>query len=80
MMIPHELRQKMLVENHDVPVVRHVGLTELWASSNELTGGMVYGETSQHMCSCPVCQRMIMDNREEKAGVLQPIPITETAW
>ena len=26
MMVPHELRQKILVENHDVPIAGHVGI------------------------------------------------------
>ena len=26
MVVPHELRQKILVENHDVPVVGHMGI------------------------------------------------------
>ena len=26
MMVPHELRQKILVENHDVPIAGHMGI------------------------------------------------------
>ena len=26
MMVPHELRQKVLVENYDVPIAGHVGI------------------------------------------------------
>ena len=26
MMFPHELRQQILVENHDVPTIGHVGI------------------------------------------------------
>ena len=29
MMVPHELRQKILVENHDVPTVGHVGINRI---------------------------------------------------
>ena len=29
MMVPHELRQKILVENHDVSTTRHVGLNQI---------------------------------------------------
>ena len=29
MMVPHELRQKILVENHDVPTAGHVGINRI---------------------------------------------------
>ena len=43
MMVPHELHQKILVENHDVPIVAHVGINKTVDLSNGITGGMVYG-------------------------------------
>ena len=42
-MVPHELRQKILVENHDVPTAGRVESTERWTSSNGITGGVVSG-------------------------------------
>ena len=43
MIVPHELHQKILVENHDVPIVAHVGINKTVDLSNGITGGMVYG-------------------------------------
>ena len=77
MMVPHKLRQEILVENFDVPMLGHVGSIELWTSLNELIGGVVYGETLHPMCS-QVCQCMKTINKK-KAGILQPIPIPERA-
>ena len=79
-MVPQEMRQKILQENHDVPTVGHVGVqrtvdlvkwTYWWRS--------LWGDAAHYVRSCPVCQRMKSDNRK-KAGALQPIPLPERAW
>ena len=49
MMVPHELRQKILVENHDVSIAGAWGSTEQWISSNGITGGVAYGGMLQLM-------------------------------
>ena len=80
MMVPRELRQKILVENHDVPVVGHVGINRnvnLIKRAYWWRG--LWGDVEMYVRSCPVCQRMKTDNKK-KAGVLQPIPIPERAW
>ena len=43
MMVPHDLHQKILIENHDVPTIGHVGINRIGTSSNGITGGVVLG-------------------------------------
>ena len=70
MMVPCELRQKILVENHDVLVVGHVGINQIvnlikraywWRG--------LWGDVTTHVRSCLVCQCMKTDNKK-KASVL----------
>ena len=80
MMVPHELRQKILVENHDVPTAGHVGINRTvdLIKRNYWWRG-IWGDVAAYVWSCPVCQRMKSDNRK-KAGEMQPIPLPERAW
>ena len=78
--VPQEMRQKILQENHDVLTVGHVGIqriVDLVKQTYWCRG--LWSDAAQYVWSCPVCQRMKSDNRQ-KAGVLQPIPLPERAW
>ena len=44
-LVPRSLRQDIMKERHDVPLIGHVGLIGLWTTLNELFGGKAYGET-----------------------------------
>ena len=80
MMVPHELCQKILVENHDVPSTGHVGINRIvdHIKRNYWWRG-IWGDVTAYVRSCPVCQRMKSDN-QKKAGELQPILLPERAW
>ena len=80
MMVPHELRQKILVENHDVPNAGHVGINRTMdLIKQNYWRCHIWGAVMAYVQSCPVCQRMKSDNRK-KAIELQPIPLLERAW
>ena len=56
MMVPYELRQKILVEHHDVPTAGHVGINRIvdlikW---NYWWRG-IWGDVAAYVRSCPVC-------------------------
>ena len=72
--------KKILVENHDVPTVGHVGINRTMdlIKRNYWWRG-IWGDVVPYVWSCPVCQRMKPDNRK-KAGEMQPIPLPERAW
>ena len=57
MMIPHELRQKILVEIHDVPTAGHVGInrTADLIKCNYWWRG-IWGDVVAYVKACPVCQ------------------------
>ena len=80
MMVPHELCQKILVENHDVPIAGHVGINRTMdlIKRNYWWHG-IRGDVVAYVQSCPVCQRMKSDNRK-KASKMQPIPLPNRAW
>ena len=80
MMVPRELRQKILVENHDVPTTGHVGINRTvdLIKRNYWWHG-IWGDVAACVRSCPVCQCMKLDNRK-KAGEMQPILLPERAW
>ena len=74
-MVPQEMRQKILQENHDVPIVGHVGIqriVDLVKRTYWWRG--LWSDAAHYVRSCPVCQRMKSDNRK-KAGALQAIPL-----
>ena len=48
MMVPHELHQKILVENHDVPIAGHVGINRTVDLIKRITGGVVFGVMWRH--------------------------------
>ena len=78
--VPQGMRQKILQENHHVPIVGHVGIQR----TVDLVKRMYWwrrlcSDAAHYVRSCPVCQRMKSDNRK-KAGALQPIPLCERAW
>ena len=79
MMVPHELHQKILVENHDVPTVGHVGINRTVdrIKRNYWWRG-IWGDVVVYVRLCPVCQCMKSDNWK-KAGEMQPIPLLERA-
>ena len=80
MMVPRELCQKILVENHDVPIVGHVGINRTvdLIKQNYWWRG-IWGDVTVYIRSCPVCQWMKSDN-QKKAGEMQPIPLPKRAW
>ena len=78
--VPHEMRQKILQENHDGPIVGHVGIQRIVDLVKRMYWWRgLWSDAAHYVRSCPVCQRMESDNRK-KAGVLQPIPLLEQAW
>ena len=80
MMVAHELHQKVLVENHDVPTSGHVGINRTvdLIKHNYWWHG-IWGDVAVYVWSCPVCQRM-KSNNQKKAVELQPIPLLERTW
>ena len=60
MMVPHELRQKILVENRNVPTAGHVGINQRVdiIKRNYWWCG-IWGDVMAYMLSCPVCQNEI---------------------
>ena len=80
LVVPQEMRQKILQENYDVPTIGHVGIQHIvdlvkwtywWCG--------LWSDAAHYVRSCLVCQRMKSDNRK-KAGALLPIPLPERAW
>ena len=78
--VPQEMQQKVLQENHYVLTVGHVGIQRMvdlvkrtywWRS--------LWRDATHYIRSCPVCQQMKSDNWK-KASALQPIPLPERAW
>ena len=70
MMVPHELRQKILVENHDVPTTGHVGINrrvDLIKRNYSWRG--IWGDVIAYVRSCPVCQQM-KSNNDKNTGEL----------
>ena len=66
MMVPHELRQKILVENHDVPTIGHVGINKtVDRIKRNYWWGDIWGDVAAYVRSCPVCQWMKSDNRKK---------------
>ena len=80
MLVPQSMRQEIMKEHHDVPLIGHVGVHRtvdhikraFWWKG-------LWGDVSQYVRSCPVCQLMKSDHRK-KAGLLQPIPLPERKW
>ena len=80
MMVPHELRQKILVENHDVLATGHVEINRIVDLIKRIYWWHgIWDDVAAYVRSCLVCQRMKSDNRK-KASELQPIPRPERAW
>ena len=78
--VPQEIRQKIVQENHDVPIVGHMGIqliVDLVKRTYWWRG--LCSDVAHYVRSCPVCQRMKSDNWK-KAGALQPIPLSKRAW
>ena len=79
-LVPQSLRQEIMKEHHDVPLIGHVGVHRtvdhikraFWWKG-------LWGDVGQYVRSCPVCQLMKSDHRK-KAGLLQPIPLPERKW
>ena len=70
MMVPHELRQNILVENHDVPNIGQMGINrtvDLIKRAYRLHG--LWGDAIAYVRSYRVCQHMIINNWK-KASVL----------
>ena len=79
-MVPHELRKKTPVENHDFPTIGHVGINrkvDLIKQNYWWCG--IWGDFTAYVRSCPVCQCMKSDN-QKKAGELQPILLPGKEW
>ena len=80
LVVPQEMRQRILQENHDVLTVGHMGIqrTVDLVKRTYWWGGL-WSDVAHYVLSFPLCQRMKSDNRK-KAGALQPIPLLERAW
>ena len=80
MLVPRSLRQNIIKEHHDVPLIGHVGVHRtvdhikraFWWKG-------LWGDVGQYMRSCPFYQLMTADHRK-KAGLLQPIPLPKRKW
>ena len=57
MMVPHELRQKILVEHHDVLTIGQIGINKTmdFTKWNYWWRG-TWGDVVAYVRSCPVCQ------------------------
>ena len=79
-LVPWSMRQEIMKEHYDVPLIGHVGVHRtvdhikraFWWKG-------LWGDVGQYVRSCPVCQLMKSDHRK-KAGLLQPIPLPERKW
>ena len=79
-MVPHDLQQQILVENHDVPIVGHVGINQtVDLIKQKYWWRGIWSDVAAYIQSCPVCQLTKSDNRK-KANEMQPIPLPERAW
>ena len=71
--VPKSLRQQILKQCHDVPIVGHVGMRRtMELVDREFHWRGIRGDTIQYMKTCPTCQLMKSDNRA-KAGFLQSL-------
>ena len=79
-MVPQEMRQKFLQESNNVLIVGHVGIQRTMdLVKRTYHWCRLWSDAAHYVRSCPVSQRMKSDNRK-KAGVLQPISLSERAW
>ena len=75
MMVPHELRQKILAENHDVPTIGHMDSDKnMDLIKRAYCWRSLWSDVTTYVWPCLVCQCVKSDNRE-KASELQPIPL-----
>ena len=78
MLVPRSLRQDIIKEHHDIPLIGHVGVHRIVDHiKRALWWKGLWGDVGQYVQSCPVCQLMKSDHRK-KAGLLQPIPLPRT--
>ena len=69
--VPQFLRQEILKECHDVPLVGHVGMRRtLELVDQQFQWRGLRGDIINYVKTCPVCQMMKSDRRA-KAGLLQ---------
>ena len=75
-----KLKQKILKEVHNSPLVRHLGFLKTYRSFREkFSWKGLKGDVLQHVRECMVYQQ----NKSEHtlpAGLLQPLPIPEHKW
>ena len=80
MLVPRPLRQDIMKEHHDVPLIGHVGVhqtvdhikrTFWWKGLG--------GDVRKNMRSCPVCQLMKADHRKRRVYCSQS-PLPERKW
>ena len=78
--VPKSLRQQILKQCHDVPVVGHVGMRRtMELVDRQFHWRGIRGDTIQYVKTCLTCQLMKSDNRA-KAGLLQPFEIPTKKW
>ena len=78
--VPKSLRQQILKQCHDVPIVGHVGMCRtMELVDRQFHWRGIRGDTIQYMKTCPTCQLMKSDNRA-KVGLLQPLEIPTKKW
>ena len=67
-------------ENHDVPLVGHVGMRRtLELVDRHFHWRGLRGDVLQYVKTCPTCQVVKSDNRA-KAGLLRPLEIPSRKW
>ena len=80
LVVPQEIRQKIMRENHDVPTIEHVGIQQtVDLVKRTYCWWGLWSDAAHYVQSCPVCQRLKSDNRK-KVSAWQPIPLPERAW
>ena len=80
LVVPQEMRQKILQENYDVPTVGHVGIQQTMdLVKRTYWWCRLWSDAAHYVRSSLVCQRMKSGNRK-KAGALLPIPLPERPW
>ena len=80
LVVPRSLRQQIMRENHDVPLVGHVDMRRtLELVDRHFHWRGLRGNVLQYVKTCPICQLVKFDNRA-KADLLRPLEIPSRKW
>ena len=78
--VPAQMKQRVLRECHDIPAVGHVGIRRtMELVDRQFHWRGLRKDVTSYVQTCPTCQMMKNDNRA-KAGLLQPLEIPTSKW